>query len=146
MPKKKYLVKLSEAEREQWEQVLRSGKHARRKITRARILLKVDDGCTDDETAAALDVGRVTVERVRQRFVERGLDALNERPRPGHSPKLDAKAEARLSAAAGSTAPEGRGRWTLQLLADRVVQLGLAESYAHESVRSVLKKTHASRG
>ena len=146
MPKKKYLVKLSEAEREQLEQMLRSGKHVSRKITRARILLKVADGCTDDQTAEALDVGRVTVERVRQRFVERGLDALNESPRPGNSPKLDAKAEARLIAEACSTAPEGRGRWTLQLLADRVVQLGLAESYSHESVRSVLKKTNSSRG
>ena len=62
--------------------MLRSGKHVSRKITRARILLKVDDRCTDEETAEALDVGRVTVERVRQRFVERGLDALNESPRP----------------------------------------------------------------
>ena len=146
MPKKKYLVKLSEAEREHLEQMLRSGKHARRKITRARSLLKVDDGGTDDETAEALDVGRVTVERVRQRFVERGLAALNERPRPGHSPKLEAKAEARLIAEACSQAPEGRQRWTLQLLADRVVQLGLTESYSHESVRRVLKKTSSSRG
>ena len=146
MPKKKYLVKLSEAEREHLEQVLRSGKHASRKITRARILLKVADGCTDDQTAKALDVGRVTVERVRQRFVERGLDALNESPRPGNSPKFDAKAEARLIAEACSQAPEGRRRWTLQLLADRVVQLGLTESYSHESVRSVLKKTNSSRG
>lgn len=146
MPKKKYLVKLSEAEREQLEQMLRRGKHASRKLTRARILLKVDDGCTDDQTAEALDVGRVTVERVRQRFVERGLEALNESPRPGNSPKLDSKAEARLIAEACSSAPEGRGRWTLQLLAERVVQLGLAESYSHESVRSVLKKTNSSRG
>lgn len=146
MPKKKYFVKLSEAEREQLEQMLRSGKHASRKLTRARILLKVADGCTDDETAEAVDVGRVTVERIRQRFVERGMGALNESPRPGNSPKLDSKAEARLIAEACSTAPKGRERWTLQLLADRVVQLGLAESYSHESVRSVLKKTNSSRG
>lgn len=146
MPKKKYIVKLSEAEREQLEKVLRGGKHASRKVTRARILLKAADGCIDDEIAEALDVGRVTVERVRQRFVERGLDALNDGPRPGKSPKLDAKSEARLIAESCSTAPEGRERWTLQLLADRVVALGLAESYSHESVRSVLKKTNSSRG
>jgi transposase len=146
MPKKKYIVKLSEAEREQLEKVLRGGTHASRKVTRARILLKAADGGIDDEIAAALDVGRVTVERVRQRFVERGLDALNDGPRPGKRPKLDAKAEARLIAEACSTAPAGRERWTLQLLADRVVALGLAESYSHESVRGVLKKTNSSRG
>src|SRR5262249_32567867 len=106
--------------------------------TRARILLKAAEGWEDQAIAAALSVGRATVERLRQRFVEEGLGALEERPRPGTPPKLDAKAEARLIAEACSIAPEGRKRWTLHLLADRVVALGLAESYSYESVRRVL--------
>lgn len=146
MPKKKYLVTLTDAEREELQQLLRSGKHASRKITRARILLKAAAGCRDQQIVAALGVGRVTVERLRQRFVERGLGALNDGPRPGKKAKLDAKAEARLIAEACSAAPEGRQQWTLQLLADRVVALKLADSYSHESVRSVLKKTNSSRG
>ena len=146
MPKKKYLVTLTETEREQLEELLRSGTHATRKVTRARILLKAADGWQDQAIAEALNIGRATVERTRQRFVEENLAALDERPRPGNKPKLDAKAEARLIAEACSAAPEGRERWTLQLLADRVVQLQLAESYSYEAVRRVLKKTNSSRG
>jgi len=146
MPKKKYLVTLSDAERTQLEQLLRSGKAATRKVTRARILLKASEGWQDSRIAEALSTGRATVERTRQRFVEENLAALDERPRPGNKPKLDAKAEARLIAEACSAAPEGRERWTLQLLADRVVQLQLADSYSYEAVRRVLKKTNSSRG
>jgi transposase len=115
-------------------------------VTRARILLKAAEGAEDSAIAAALSVGRATVERTRQRFVEEGLQALEERPRPGTPPKLDAKAQARLIAEACSIAPEGRQRWTLQLLADRVVALGLTASYSYESVRRVLKKRSSSRG
>jgi len=146
MPKKKYLVTLSETEREQLEHVLRSGQHATRKVTRARILLKAAENWHDEAIAAALDVGRATVERTRQRFVECGLEALHERPRPGNLPKLNEKAAARLMAEACSVAPAGRQRWTLHLLAARVVALGLAESYSYESVRRVLKKTRSNRG
>ncbi len=85
MPKKKYLVKLSANEREELQQLVRRGKTSARKITRARILLKAADGSTDDEIVAALGVGIATVERVRKRFEERGLDGLNDRPRPGKS-------------------------------------------------------------
>jgi transposase len=137
MPKKKYLVTLDDDERGQLEHLLHSGTHATRKVTRARILLKVAEGWEDSALAAALAVGRATVERLRQRFVEEGLGALEERPRPGTQPKLDEKAEARLIAEACSAAPEGRRRWTLHLLADRVVTLGLAQSYSYESVRRV---------
>jgi transposase len=137
MPKKKYLVTLSDNEREQLEHLLHSGTHATRKVTRARILLKAAEGWQDSALAAALAVGSATVERLRQRFVEEGLGALEERPRPGTQPKLDAKAEARLIAEACSAAPEGRQRWTWHLLADRVVALGLAPSYSYESVRRV---------
>ena len=146
MPKKKYLVTLSDDEREQLEHLLHSGTHATRKVTRARILLKAAEGWQDSAIAAALAVGCATVERLRQRFVEEGLGALEERPRPGTQPKLDEKAEARLIAEACSAAPEGRQRWTLHLLADRVVALGLAQSSSYESVRRVLKKRSSSRG
>ena len=146
MPKKKYLVTLNDDEREQLEHLMHSGTHATRKVTRARILLKAAEGAEDSAIAAALFVGRATVERTRQRFAAEGLAALEERPRPGTQPQLDAKAEARLIAEACSTAPEGRQRWPLHLLADRVVALGLAPSYAYESVRRVLKKRSSNRG
>jgi transposase len=146
MPKKKYLVALDDDERKQLEHLLHGGTQATRKVTRARILLKAAEGWEDRAIAAALSVGRATVERLRQRFVEEGLGALAERPRPGAQPKLDEKAEARLIAEACSNAPEGRKHWTLPLLADRVVALGLAESYSYESVRRVLKKATSSRG
>jgi transposase len=146
MAKKKYLVTLSDDEREQLEHLLHGGTHATRKVTRARILLQAAAGWQDSAIAAALSVGRATVERTRQRFVAEGLGALEERPRPGTTPKLDAQAEARLIAEACSTAPEGRQCWTLPLLADRVVALGLAPSYSYESVRRVLKKRSSSRG
>lgn len=115
-------------------------------MTRARILLKASSGCTDQEIVRALSVGVATVERTRQRFVESGLGALNECPRPGKRPKLDSRAEARLIAEACSAAPDGQKRWTLQLLADRVVELQLADSYSYEAARRVLKKTNSSRG
>jgi transposase len=146
MPKKKYLVTLEDDDRQQLEALLHSGTHATRKVTRARLLRKAAAGVEDSAIAAAFSVGRATVERTRRRFVAEGLGALEERPRPGTLPKLDAKAQARLSAAACSTAPEGRQRWTLQLLADRVVALGLAAAYAYESVRRVVKKPSLSRG
>ena len=94
MPKKKYLVTLDDDERTQLEDLLHSGTHATRKVTRARILLKAAEGIEDSAIAAALSVGRATVERTRRRFVEEGLGALEERPRPGTLPKLDAKAQA----------------------------------------------------
>jgi transposase len=137
---------LNDDEREQLEHLLHRGTHATRKVTRARILLKAAEGAEDSAIAAALFVGRATVERTRPRFVAEGLAALEARPRPGTQPKLDAKAEARLIAEACRTAPAGRQRWTLHLLADRVVALGLAPSYAYESVRRVLKKRSSNRG
>jgi transposase len=146
MPRKKYLVTLREDESAQPAHLLHSGTHATRKVTRARILLKAAEGWEDSAIAAALSVGRATVERTRQRFVEEGLGALEERPRPGKQPKLDAKAQARLIAEACSAAPQGRQRWTLQLLADRVVALGLVDAYSYESVRRVLKKRSSSHG
>jgi transposase len=146
MPKKKYIVDLSADEREQLQQLIRRGKSSSRKLTRARVLLKAAEGFTDAQIVAALDVGIITVERIRKRFVEVGLEALTERRRPGKQPKLDAKAQARLIAEACSQAPEGRKQWTLQLLADRIVELQLADSCSYETVRRALKKTSSSLG
>jgi transposase len=146
MSQKKYVVKLDDSERQQLEELLRGGLHRARKLTRARILLKADDGCTDEEIVKALNVGRATVERLRQRFVESSLECLHDQPRPGADPKLDEKGEARLIAEACSPAPEGRAKWTLELLAERVVALQLTDSYSYESVRRVFKKTTLNRG
>jgi transposase len=143
---KKYLVDLTDSERDALQAVVRRGKTQARTVTRARILLHAARGATDSEIVTALGVGIATVERTRRRFVEEGLEALNERPRPGARRRLPAKAEARLVAEACSQAPAGRSRWTVRLLAGRVVELGLAESCSHETVRRVLKKSASSRG
>lgn len=146
MPKKKYLVDLSDDERAQLSQLVRRGTHASRKVTRARILLLAADGATDEQIVAALSCGINTVERTRRRFVEEGLGCLGERARRGAERKLTGKQEAHLVALACSTPPAGRARWTLALLADKVVELKYADSIARETVRQVLKKTNSSRG
>lgn len=146
MSEKKYVVKLDDSERQQLEELLRGGQHRARKLACARILLKAADGCTDADIVKALNVGRVTVERLRQCFVEGSLECLHDKPRPGAAPKLDAKGEARLIAEACSPAPEGRAKWTLELLAARAVVLQLTDSYSYESVRRVSKKTSSNRG
>ena len=146
MSEKKYVVKLDDSERQQLEELLRGGQHRARKLACARILLKAADGCTDERIVAAVSVGRATVERTRESFVERGLEALNERPRPGKKRTLDAKAEARLIAEACSDAPAGQTRWTMQLLADRLVELKIVQSVSDETIRRALKKTSSSRG
>lgn len=138
----KYVVNLSADERESLQQLVRSGRTAVRRVTRARILLKADEGLTDAEVAAALNVGIATVHRIRQRCVEEGLEAaLGERPRAGAPSLLSGPAQAHLIAVACSAPPDGRPRWTLRLLADRVVELKLAERCSYETVRRVLKKT-----
>jgi transposase len=146
MPAKKYHVELSVEERSKLEQMLRRGKHSARRMTRARILLKAADGLRDDEIAEAVETSLPTVERTRKRFTEVRLGALDERPRPGKQPRLDERSEARLIAEACSVAPGGREHWTLQLLADRVVELQLADSCSKDMVWRVLKKTNSSRG
>jgi len=128
------------------EYLLLRGKASARKLSRARILLNADEGLTDDEIASGLNVSVATIERTRQRFVEANLEALNERPRPGGQRKLSGKQEAPLIAIAWTPAPNGQPHWTLRLLADTVVELGLAPSIARETVRQVLKKTPSSPG
>lgn len=150
MPKKKYIVDLTSEEREELEALISSGVAPARKLTRARILLKADEGWTDKDISEALDVGTATVERVRKRFVEwGGIKAIERRkPRRQYERKLDGDAEARLIALACSAPPEGRTRWTLQLLADKLVTLEAVdiESVSYETVRRVLKKTGLSLG
>ena len=147
MPNKKYIVDLTEAERTDLLALTNKGTVQARKMKRAQILLQADGGLTDAEIVAALRVSRPCVERVRQRFVAGGLPtALNEAKRPGAQRKLDGKQEARLIAEACSAPPAGHARWTMRLLADRVVELSLADSISHETVRQVLKKTRPSPG
>jgi len=149
----KYNVTLTDEERQTLTALVSTGKAAARKLTHARILLKANatsSGSTwsDAQITAALDVGRTTVYRVRQAFVEEGLDAaLNaKRPTGRQYRKLDGAQEARLVALACSAPPEGRQRWTLQLLADKCVRLNIVDSIGRECVRTTLKKTNLSLG
>ena len=143
MGRARYMVKLGEEERQRLRGLLRGGKAAVRMVARARVLLKADEGYTDGAISAALEVGTATVSRIRKRFVELGLEqALRERPRPGQRRKLSGKQEAHVIAVACSTPPEGHGRWTLRLLAGKVVELGFAPSISPETVRQMLKKTN----
>jgi transposase len=147
MPKKTYIVDLTKEERTYLLDIIKNGKRRARKLNRARILLLADEGKTDGEIAEALHTGTATVQRTRQRFVEGNLEgALNERPRPGGRKKLDEKGEAVLETLAHSQPPEGRKRWTLQLLADRLVQLKVVDSISYETVRKEVKKKDLSLG
>ena len=151
---KKYRVTLTDEERQQLADLIASGKGAARKLGHARILLKADaapggPAWPDERIAEAVEVSRATVERVRQRFVEQGLEAsLGRKPqdRPSRERKLDGRAEARLIALACSEPPEGRREWTMQLLADKLVELRVVDAVADETVRRALKKTRSSRG
>ena len=150
---KKYLITLTTDEREWLTGLVSAGKRSALTITRARILLKADQtpggpAWDDASIAQALDCGLRTVERVRQRFVERGLEpALGRKPqdRPSRERKFDGAAEAWLIALACSAPPQGRARWTLKLLADKLVELEVFEAVSDETVRRVLKKTSCSR-
>ncbi len=150
---KKYKVTLTAEEREQLQGLIAAGKAAARKLTHARILLKADAAAggpawTDERIAEAVEVSVATVERLRQRFVERGLEATLGRKqpsRPSRERKLDGRAEARLLALACSAPPEGRQGWTLRLLADRLVELDIVDTICHETVRRVLKKTRPAK-
>lgn len=140
MPTKIYVVDLTKEERTYLLDFIRSGEQSARKFDRARILLLADENKTDGEIAEALHTGTATVQRTRQRFVEGNLEgALNERPHPGGTKKLDEKGEAILETLAHSKPPEGRKRWTLQLLADRLVQLKVVDSISYETVRREVK-------
>jgi transposase len=144
---KKYIVRLTEEERKGLMAVVSKGRASARKIGHARVLLKVDaDGpnWTDEQAAEAFGIRANTVRDIRQRFVEEGLEAALERKRRIEPPtprKLDGAGEARLIALACGEPPEGRARWTLRLLARKMVELAIVDDISHETVRRTLKKT-----
>jgi transposase len=151
--KKKYVVTLTEEERRMLRKMISRGKAAARKLMHAHILLKADqsNGGPNREDAAiaqGLDIGTATVERVRKRFVEEGLQAAVDRrqPRRQYPHKLDGDGEAHLIALACGEAPEGRSRWTLRLLAERMVALAYVEELSKDTVHRTLKKTNLSLG
>ena len=147
--KKKYIVTLTEEEQRILREMLSRGKAAARKLMHGRILLKADAGpggpnWNDAAIAEGLEVGRATVERVRKRFVEEGFEASLQRrkPRREYARTLDGDGEAHLIALACSPAPEGRSRWTLRLLADRMVALEYVDAVSKDTVARTLKKTN----
>ena len=151
---KKYKVTLTPDERLELHGLIAAGKGAAKKLAHARILLKADaapagPGWSDSRIADAVEVSADTVARVRERFVERGLEAALVRKKQGKPSRervLDGRAEAKLVALACSAAPGGRAVWTMQLLADKLVELKVVGSVSDETVRRTLKKTRSSRG
>lgn len=153
MPRKMYQVELTEEERTYLAELIAAGVGAARKLRRARILLKVDQGpngpaWSDAKISEAFEVSRITVEKVRKNFIEKGLEGAINRKKPDriYARCLDGEAEAHLLALTCSQAPEGYERWTLRLLRDKMIELAYVESVSHETVRSVLKKTNSSLG
>jgi transposase len=146
---KRYIVTLTAEERQDLHELIAAGKAAARKLAHARILLKADaaeggPAWPDHRIAEALGVSVPTIERVRQRFVEHGLEAALTRKaqdRPSRAPTLDGRAEARLIALACSAPPEGRKSWTMRLLADKLVELEVVPAVSDETVRRALKRT-----
>jgi hypothetical protein len=153
MRKTKYAVHVTEAERARLRTLVGSGSAPARMLTRARILLKANQGeggpgWTDAAIAGALEVHPTTVARVRRAFVDGGLDAALERKRPDrvYTRVLDGAAEAHLVAVACSEPPAGRERWTLRLLADELGRLDVVPAVSYETVRRTLEQTRSSRG
>jgi transposase len=149
MPSKKYIVALSVEERETLEQLTTTGKTSAYKLNHARILLMADSkqpggDWRDQDISDALNLSVSTIERVRQRFVEQSLEAALSRQTPSRTkPRLlDGEQEARLIALTCSETPDGQGKWTVRLLAERMVELGYVERISHETVRQTLKKTN----
>jgi transposase len=149
---RKYRVLLTSEQREALARLTSSGQSSARTLTRARVLLKADEAqgssaWTNAAIAEALEVDELTITRIRKRFVERGLEgALHRKEQERRkAPALDGSQEAQLIALACSPAPEGRSRWGLRLLADRMVELGHVETVSHETVRQVLKRGTSSR-
>jgi transposase len=149
---KRYPVRLTQREREYLKQLMAAGTEAARKLMHARILLKADQGpegpaWVDERIAEAVETSQSTVARVRKQYVEQGVEAaLNRRPpRREYTRKLDGEQEARLIAVACSAPPQGQARWSLRLLADKLVELEVVEAISHQTVRRTLKKTTSSR-
>lgn len=141
MPKKRYLVTLKDEERQKLLDLTNKGKVKARQMKRAMILLKAEEGLSDPQIMAALNVSRPTVERIRKRYVMGGLEkALNEDPRPGQQRKLDGRGEATLIATVCSEVPDGYEHWTLRLLASKMVELAVVDTISYETIRCTLKK------
>lgn len=146
---KRWMVRLEAEERNRLEQLVRTGKAAAYKIRHSNVLLAVDEsgagpGLPDEQVASALGVSVRSIESLRRRFVEEGLDAAlgrKKRERPSIEPMFDGRSEAKLIAVACGPTPKGRARWTLELLADRVVELKIVEHCSRETVRRTLQKT-----
>ncbi len=150
--KKKYPVVLTETERDELKRLIVVGTAPARKLTHARVLLKADQcpegpGWADERIAEAVEVSQPTISRIRKQYVEEGLKAaLNRRaPRREYHRKLDGEQEARLIALACGTPPEGYARWSLRLLADKVVELEIADEVSYQTVGRILKKTSSGR-
>ena len=151
---KRYIVRLTDEERSQLRDLLARKRLAAQKRTRAQILLKADaseDGhaWVDTRIAEAFEISRITVENLRKRYVLEGLDAAIQRKkqcRPSRQRVLDGEKEARLVALCCGKVPAGRGRWTLRMLADELMDLKIVDSVSHETVRQALKKTNCSLG
>jgi hypothetical protein len=149
----KYVVILMEAQRDHLERLIAAGTAPARKLAHARVLLKADKGpggpgWVDAAIADAVEISQPTISRIRQQFVEAGLEAaLNRRaPRRVYPRRLDGEREARLIVLACSTPPAGQARWTLRLLADKLVELEVVDAISHQTIHRVLKKTRSSRG
>jgi len=149
-PNKRYVVRLELAEREGLERMVSVGKRAAGRLTHARVLLQADQsaagpGWTDARIAEGLGITTRTIENIRRRFVEEGLEAALARKkqcRPSRERLLDGAKEAKLAAICCSKAPDGRRRWTLRMLADHLVELNIVDSISHETVRRTLQKTN----
>jgi transposase len=145
--KKVYVVDLTKEEKTDLLDLVGKGEARARKMNRAHILLLAEEARTDKDISQALHTSPSTVERTRRRFVEGGLDdALNESPRPGGRRKLDGHQEAYLVALACSNPPEGKNRWSMQMLADKLVELEVVDEISDETVRRTLKRGASSRG
>ena len=145
MSQKSHCIKLGAHERQSLQKIVESGKDKARKITRCRILLLADKGKTDQEICDALGVCLATIFNIRRRYCKLGLErAIGEDPRSGQPQKFKGKTMAKITAIACSKAPEGRARWSLRLLADRVVELDVVESISYGTVHNILKKTNLS--
>lgn len=144
--KHKYNVKLNIGERGRLNRLTVGGSIGVRKLNRVKILLLADESSekgnkTDKEIAEKLDVSESTVVRIRRRFAQEGLDAIEEKPRSGRPAEISGEARAKITALACADAPEGFGRWTLRLLADKVVELDFVDSISHKTIGEILKKT-----
>jgi transposase len=142
-----FVVNLTDEDRESLNQFIRHGKASARSLARARVLLMADEGYSNKEIVEILKISRPTVNQIRKRYCQEGLDsAINEKPRSGAPPKIDGTIESQVTVLACSEPPEGRSAWTLQLLADKLVELEAIDSISAMSIQRILKKAKPSHG